>query len=80
MKQLLCKGPGPGLAYSDPQNDVVLQCDASQRGRLAALLQEQQPISYASRWMMSDEQKYAQIEQELLAVVIACERFHQLWS
>ena len=43
MKQLLCKEPGPFLAYVDPQKDVVLQCDASQKGLVAALLQEQHP-------------------------------------
>ena len=82
MKQLLCKEPGPVLAYFDPQKDVVLQCDASQKGLGAALLQEQHPISYASRCMTSAEQNSAQIEKELLAVVFACERFHQytLWS
>ena len=62
MKQLLCKEPGPVLAYFDPQKDVVLQCDASQKGLGAALLQEQHPISYASRCMTSAEQNYAQIE------------------
>ena len=77
MKQLLCKEPGPVLAYFDPQKDVVLQCDASQKGMGAALLQEQHPISYASRCMTSAEQNYAQIEKELLAVVFACGRFHQ---
>ena len=40
----------------------------------AALLQERQPISYASQ---SAEQNYAQIEKELLAVAFAYERFHQ---
>ena len=115
MKQLLCKEPGPVLAYFDPQKDVGLQCDASQKGMGAALLQERHPISYASRCMTSAEQNYgqiekcdasqkglgaallqerhpisyasrcmtsaeqnyAQIEKELLAVVFACERFHQ---
>ena len=76
-KQLLCKEPGPVLAYFDSQKDVVLQCDASQKGLGAALMQEQHPISYASRCMTSAEQNYAQIEKELLAVVFACERFHQ---
>ena len=70
-KQLLCKEPGSVLAYFDPQKDVV------QKGLGAALLQGQHPISYASRCMMSAEQNYAQIEKELLAVVFACERFHQ---
>ena len=77
MKRLLRKEPGPVLAYFDPQKDVVLQCDASQKGLGAALLQEQHPISYASRCMTSAEQNYAQIEKELLAVVFACERFNQ---
>ena len=39
VKQLLCKEPGPILAYFEPQKDVVLQCDASQKGLGAALLQ-----------------------------------------
>ena len=77
MKQLLCKEPGPVLAYFDPHKDVVLQCDASQKGLGAALLQEQHPISYASRCMTSAEHNYRQIVKELLAVVFACERFHQ---
>ena len=63
MKQLLCKEPGPVLAYFDPQKDVVLQCDASQKGLGAALLQERHPISYGSRCMTSAEQNYSQIEK-----------------
>ena len=77
MKQLLCKQPGQVLAYFDPDEEVVLQCDASQKGLGAALLQNGRPVSYASRCMTSAEQNYAQIEKELLAVVFACERFHQ---
>ena len=77
MKQLLCKHPGQVLAYFDPDEEVVLQCDASQKGLGAALLQKGRPVSYASRCMTSAEQNCAQIEKELLAVVFACERFHQ---
>ena len=77
MKQLLCKEPGPVLAYFDPQKDVVLHCDASQKGLGAGLLQERHPISYAPMCMTSAQPNYAQIEKELLAVVFACERFHQ---
>ena len=32
MKQLLCKEPGPVLAYFDQQKDVVLQCDTEGPG------------------------------------------------
>ena len=68
------------LAYFDPRKDVVLQCDASQKGLGAALLHERQHISYSSRCLPSAEQNYVQIEKELRAVVFACERFHQYSS
>jgi hypothetical protein len=38
---------------------------------------EQQPIAYASRALASTQQRYAQIEKELLAVVYGCNKFHQ---
>ena len=63
MKQMLCKQPGPVLAYVDPQKDVVIQCAASQKSLGAALLQDRRSVSYASRCTTSAEQIYAQIEQ-----------------
>ena len=49
MKQLLCKDPGPVLAYFDSQKYVVLHCDASQKGLGATLLQERHPIFIYSK-------------------------------
>ena len=65
----------PVLRYYNVKEPVTIQCDASQMGLGAALLQNGQPVAYASRALSSAETRYAQIEKELLAVVFACERF-----
>lgn len=66
----------PVLRYYNLEDEVTIQCDASQSGLGAALLQNGQPIAYASRALTSAETRYAQIEKELLAIVFACERFN----
>ena len=53
----------------------MLQCDASQSGRGAVLMQNKQPVGYASRALTLTEFRYAQIEKELLAIVFACDHF-----
>ena len=40
-------------------------------------MQEGKPIAYASRSLTETEQRWFQIEKELLAIVFAAERFHQ---
>ena len=65
------------LKYYDVQEPVVVQCDASERGSGAALLQNGQPVAFASRSLSQTERKYAQIEEECLAIVFSCERFSQ---
>ena len=54
---------------------MTLQCNTSQFGLGAALLQNEQPVAYASRAISNAETRYAQIEKELLAIVFACKRF-----
>ena len=56
---------------------ITLQVDASQKGLGAALIQDQGPVAYASKAMNETQQRYAQIEKELLAIVFGCKRFHQ---
>ena len=65
----------PVLRYYNLSEEVTLQCDASQTGLGAALLQDGQPVAYASRALTDAETRYAQIEKELLAIEFACDRF-----
>ena len=65
----------PVLRYYHLEEETTLQCDASQFGLGAALMQRGQPVAYASRALTPAETRYAQIEKELLAIVLACDRF-----
>ena len=63
------------LRYYNVDEEVTLQCDASQLGLGAALTQNGQAVAYASRALTPAETSYAQIEKELLTIVFACEHF-----
>ena len=67
----------PVLKFYDAKEEVTLQCDASEKGLGATLLQKGQPVAFISRSLSKTEQNYAQIEKECLAIVFACERFNQ---
>ena len=56
---------------------VVLQCDASSTGLGAVLIQEGQPVTYASRALTTTECNYCQLEQATVALVFATSRFNQ---
>lgn len=68
----------PVLAIYDPGLPVIVQTDASKDGLGCVLVQNGHPIGFASRTLTKSEQKWAQIEKELLAIVFACQRFHYL--
>lgn len=70
--KLLVKN-APVLKYFDSTESLTLQCDASDKGLGAVLLQKGQPIAYASRALTDADSRY---EKELLAVVYDLERFH----
>ena len=74
LKVLLMNAPV--LGYFDTKKQTVVQCDASQAGLGAVLLQEGRPVEYASRALTATEQSYSQIEKEELAICFAMERFH----
>ena len=66
----------PVLAYFDAKSEHTIQCDASKQGLGAVLLQEGKPVMYISRTLTETEQRYSNIERELLAVVFALERLN----
>jgi len=75
LKTLITKAPL--LKFYNVTEEATIQCDASERGLGATLLQKGQPVAFASCSLIPSEQNYAQIEKECLAIVFACERFNQ---
>ncbi|PFX26209.1 Retrovirus-related Pol polyprotein from transposon 17.6 [Stylophora pistillata] len=67
----------PVLKFYDMNSEVTIQCDASVKGLGATLLQNGQPVAFASRTLSQVEQRYAQIKKERLAIVFACTKFSQ---
>ena len=67
----------PVLKYYESTKPLIIQCDASDHGLGAALIQEGKPVAFASRALTHAEKQYAQIEKELLAIVYGTERFYQ---
>jgi transposase InsO family protein len=74
IKDLICKEVT--LSYFDMTKETTIQVDASLRGVGAALIQDSRVISFSSKSFTDTEQRYANIEREMLAVVYACEKFH----
>ena len=79
------------LQFFDSKKPVIIEVDASGYGLGASLLQpvnsttsdenltdvkNLQPVAYASKGLTDAEQRYANIEREMLAVVFGLERFH----
>ena len=55
-----------------------MQCDASEYGLDASLLQRGRPVAHASRALTDPETEYAQIEKELLAVLFSMTKFDHM--
>lgn len=69
----------PILANPDFTKPFIIQCDASDRGMGAALLQgegeQERVIAYWSQKFNSAQRKYQTTERECLSVLTACEKF-----
>lgn len=74
LKKACCQLPV--LKYYDVNKRVTIIAGSSQSGLGAVCIQEGQPVAYASRALTTTQQVYAQIEKEMLAIVFACEKFH----
>ena len=63
----------PVLRYYDVNLPVTIQCDSSDIGLGAVLMQEDRPVAFASRTLTKVERNsYAPIEKECLAIAFAC--------
>ena len=64
------------LPYFDRNKETILQTDVSKKGFGAVILQEEQPIYYASTALTSAEKNYHNLEREAKAAVWGMEKFH----
>jgi hypothetical protein len=69
IQELVCRSPV--LKYFDPNQELILYCDASRTGLGASLSQNGQPKAYASRALNDAETCNAQIEKETLTIAFA---------
>ena len=64
------------LPYFDKYKDTILQTDASKRGFGAVILQDNNPVYYASHTLTAAEKNYQNLERECMAAVWGIEKFH----
>ena len=65
IKKMITEVPGPVLQYCDPSKPVKVQIDASQSGLGAVVMQNGQPIAYASKLLTTTQQPYAISKRKL---------------
>jgi hypothetical protein len=65
------------IGFFDSQKETSLQVDASNFELGVIILQEGQPVKYASQSLNLSEVQYAHIEKEMYAVLFGCKHFHQ---
>ena len=64
------------LTHYEPNKSAVIETDASLKGLGAVPIQDGKPVRFLSKALTPAEANYSNIERELLAVLIACEKLH----
>ena len=65
------------LQYFEPQKEITIECDASQKGLGACLLLDGKPFSFSSRSLIDAETRYCNLEREMPAVPWADNHYRQ---
>ena len=73
LKSLVCEDTT--LRYFNTKKPVTIQVDASGKGLGATLIQDDGPVTFASKALTPTEQCYANNERELLACIFGAEHF-----
>ena len=71
-----CLTSAPVLGYFSNDREITISTDASSKGVGCVLLQEGKPVAFASKSLTETQRRWAQIEKEMYAIVVACEKFH----
>ena len=81
VKSHLRKAANTCFNFYDPKADTAVLTDAGPHGLGAVLLQEHdgewKPVLTASRSLTSTEERYSQMEKEMLSIVFGAARFRQ---
>ena len=73
LKSLVCEDTT--LRYFNTKKPVTIQVDASSKGLGATLIQDDGPVTFASKALTPTEQHYVNNERELLACIFSAECF-----
>ena len=65
------------MQYFDPQKEIVIECDASQKGLGACILRDGKPVNFSCRSLIDAETRYCNLEREMLAVAWAVNHYRQ---
>ena len=66
----------PCLQYFDTNKAMTMSVDASSNNLGTVLMQDNHPVTYGSASLTGAQQRYAQTEKELLAVIYGLEHLN----